>query len=72
MTLQEEKQVTMSEQRQSNALQTPGVPDAGDHLDHLLLSEVEIPWYKSFAQNVREIINPPKLPAGHHIEAGRS
>jgi protein TonB len=52
----------MSEPRQTNALQTPGVTDAGDHLDRLLLSEVEIPWYKSFAQNLREIINPPKLP----------
>src|SRR5689334_9766361 len=33
-----------------------------DHLDRLLVKEVEDPWYKTFIQNVREAINPPKLP----------
>src|SRR5579862_6186250 len=39
-----------------------GMPDTPDlHLDRLL-SNVEQPWYKSFVQNVREAIHPPKLP----------
>jgi TonB family protein len=33
-----------------------------DHLDRLLVKEVEEPWYKTFIQNVKEAINPPKLP----------
>ncbi|MEJ7605451.1 MAG: hypothetical protein WKF37_04110 [Bryobacteraceae bacterium] len=33
-----------------------------DHLDRLLLSENETSWLKSFVQNVKETINPPKLP----------
>ncbi len=33
-----------------------------DHLDRLLLTDAEIPWYKSLVENVRELISPPKLP----------
>lgn len=33
-----------------------------DHLDRLLLPQVEVPWYKSLVQSVQELINPPKLP----------
>ena len=33
-----------------------------DHLNHLLVSETEIPWYKSLVNNIRDLINPPKLP----------
>ncbi|HUS06115.1 MAG TPA: energy transducer TonB [Bryobacteraceae bacterium] len=33
-----------------------------DHLDHLLVSQVEEPWYRSFVTNIREFVNPPKLP----------
>ena len=33
-----------------------------DHLARLLVPDVEEPWYKSFVRNVREYINPPKLP----------
>src|SRR5689334_20883979 len=33
-----------------------------DHLDRLLVKEVEDPWYKTFIQNVKDAINPPKLP----------
>jgi TonB family protein len=33
-----------------------------DHLARLLPFDVEEPWYKSFIQNVKEAINPPKLP----------
>ena len=35
---------------------------ADDHLSRLLVNEVEEPWYRSFVQNVKEFINPPKLP----------
>jgi TonB family protein len=36
--------------------------DADDHLSRLLVDQVEEPWYRSFIQNVKEYINPPKLP----------
>src|SRR6266542_2689846 len=32
------------------------------HLQRLLAPSVEEPWYRSFIQNVKEAINPPKLP----------
>lgn len=35
---------------------------ADDHLNRLLAAEVEEPWYRSFIQNIKETINPPKLP----------
>ena len=38
---------------------TPNDPDL--HLDRLL-SAVEVPWYKSFVNNVKETIRPAKLP----------
>ena len=40
----------------------PFLTSADDHLSRLLASEVEEPWYHSFIQNVKEFINPPKLP----------
>jgi len=33
-----------------------------DHLRRLLVDEIEDPWYRSFWQNVKDAINPPKLP----------
>jgi TonB family protein len=36
--------------------------DANDHLSRLLADSIEEPWYKEFAKNIREMINPPKLP----------
>ena len=33
-----------------------------DHLARLLVDQVEAPWYKTFVQDVKEYINPPKLP----------
>lgn len=50
--------------------QPPGNPDAAQssdtlalsHLDRLLISEVEEPWYRSLVRNVKEAIHPPKLP----------
>src|SRR5713226_4842420 len=32
------------------------------HLKNLLAENIEEPWYASFIQNVKEAINPPKLP----------
>ncbi|MBZ5728392.1 MAG: energy transducer TonB [Acidobacteriia bacterium] len=40
----------------------PFFTTADDHLSRLLVSEVEEPWYRSFFRNVRETLNPPKLP----------
>ncbi len=42
-----------------------GLGDASDpdlHLQRLLAVEVETPWFASFWQNIKELINPPKLP----------
>ena len=39
----------------------PGGSDADDHLNRLLAAEGE-PFIKSFIRNVKEAINPPKLP----------
>src|SRR5450631_4118023 len=33
-----------------------------DHLARLLAPTMDEPWYKSFIQNVKDMINPPKLP----------
>ena len=32
------------------------------HLDRLLAAGVEEPWYKSLIQNIKDAVNPPKLP----------
>jgi len=36
--------------------------NSDDHLSRLLPAQNDEPWYKSFIQNVRDAINPPKLP----------
>lgn len=36
--------------------------DADIHLQRLLVVETTIPWYKSAIQNIKDLINPPKLP----------
>src|ERR1035437_11065187 len=36
--------------------------DADDHLSRLLAPDPEIPWYKSIIENIRELIQPEKLP----------
>lgn len=36
--------------------------DPDDHLNRLLLQEAATPWYKNLVANVREMLNPPKLP----------
>jgi len=43
----------------------PGANDpngADAHLQRLLAADVEEPWYRSFIKNIRETLNPPKLP----------
>jgi TonB family protein len=49
-------------EEQVNNVESPAEnPDV--HLAHLLTPEtLETPWYKSFFQNIKEAINPPKLP----------
>ena len=36
--------------------------DPNDHLAHLLPPETNEPWYQSLTRNIKDIINPPKLP----------
>lgn len=36
--------------------------EADDHLARLLAPDTEIPWYKSVIENIREMIQPEKLP----------
>jgi protein TonB len=36
--------------------------NADDHLARLLTPSVAEPWYRSFVQNIRDTVNPPKLP----------
>src|SRR5438874_6227871 len=36
--------------------------EADIHLQRLLAADVEEPWYKSLIQNIKDAINPPKLP----------
>jgi hypothetical protein len=33
-----------------------------DNLSHLLLTQLEEPWYRGLIRNIGELINPPKLP----------
>lgn len=58
MVVQEERQQHMAGEPTVNTTRV----EADHHLDRLLLSETGTPWYKSFAANVKELINPPKLP----------
>jgi periplasmic protein TonB len=36
--------------------------DPDIHLQRLLAKDMEVPWYRSFFHNIKEAINPPKLP----------
>jgi protein TonB len=47
------------ESRPANGKQEAPSPD---HLSRLLLTELEEPWYRSFVQNIHDLILPPKLP----------
>jgi protein TonB len=55
---QEELRKTMNED------QVPDSPASYqvDHLERMLAIQVEEPWYKSFVANIRDFVNPPKLP----------
>lgn len=33
-----------------------------DHLSRLLIPGVEEPWFRSLVRNIKEVVNPPKLP----------
>ena len=52
----EEVQEAMSDVREVRA------SEQSDNLDRLLISNAEGPWYQSFIENIRELVNPPKLP----------
>jgi protein TonB len=49
----------MADLSQSN---NPLGHDADDHLSRLLVDQVEEPFYKSLFQNIKDLVNPPKLP----------
>src|SRR3954471_10764730 len=36
--------------------------EADDHLSRLLAPDTEIPWFKSIVENIKELIQPEKLP----------
>jgi len=36
--------------------------DPDDHLSRLIPPDSDEPWYKSFIQNIKDAVNPPKLP----------
>jgi TonB family protein len=41
---------------------TPVAATAEDHLARLLPPETQVPWYRSFLNNLRDTLFPPKLP----------
>lgn len=38
------------------------INNTDDHLSRLLLPSMEEPWFRSLGRNIKEIVNPPKLP----------
>ncbi len=40
----------------------PLKPAGDDNLDRLLNPSVDAPWYSTFVRNIKETLNPPKLP----------
>jgi TonB family protein len=58
MTVHHEK----VQEAMSDAHGVPTLNQPNDHLDRLLLSQVEVPWYKSLVTNIQELIHPPQLP----------
>jgi len=55
----------MSEKMESTPLPEQNNPapfNADEHLNRLLAPQLEIPWFKSLIQGVRELIHPPQLP----------
>ena len=62
MTTKMAGQTSSPSQPAAGAGATQPPQPAGDHLDRLLVAEVEEPWYQSFLRNVKEAIRPAKLP----------
>jgi len=61
-------QAGLANQQAATIRQTPEAlfaywnPD--HHLDHLLLpASLDVPWYRTLAANIKELIHPPQLPA---------
>jgi protein TonB len=54
----------MSEKMESTPLpeQKPAPFDPNEHLNRLLAPQLEVPWFKSLIQGIRELIQPPQLP----------
>ena len=40
----------------------PNYLNSDDHLARLLAPSTDEPWYKSLIQNIKDLVNPPKLP----------
>lgn len=57
MTAQEEVR-----HEQMNTETPVSATQPNDHLNRLLPAEVETPWYRSFLDNVQELVSPKKLP----------
>lgn len=50
-------------EQQVKDVETAAIDNPDIHLARLLPPEsLEVPWYRSFVQNITELINPPKLP----------
>lgn len=55
--------VASSEPKKETMERDSQVAQTDTHLNNLLIaSDLELPWYKSIVQGIREIISPPKLP----------
>lgn len=53
----------MTSDLEKEVSERPQVPQYDSHLDRLLTAtDLELPWYKSLIQGIREAIHPPKLP----------
>jgi len=48
--------------RESTGADGPAAPSANEHLNRLLLPEIQQSWYRSFFTNLKEFVRPPKLP----------
>lgn len=60
MPVEEEVQKTMSGERP--VLSSAPAGSADEHLNRLLATDVQEPWYKSFLANIRDLVRPEKLP----------
>jgi len=49
-------------QQMTNEIQASVPVQPDDHLNRLLIAEVETPWYKSFNANIKDLVRTEKLP----------